>query len=59
VGVLQAIRRTRPELPVVLLTASVTDEDITSLRALPVAGVLSKPFDPMTLPDDVRVVFGW
>jgi CheY-like chemotaxis protein len=59
VAVLREIRRTRPDLPIVLLTASVTEQDITSLRTLPVAGVLSKPFDPMTLPSDVREAFGW
>lgn len=59
VAVLGAIRTTWPDLPVVLLTASVTAQDVESLRTLPVSGVLSKPFDPMALPDDIRSAFHW
>ncbi|MGN6244789.1 MAG: response regulator [Motilibacteraceae bacterium] len=47
------------EVPVVFLTASVQDHQLAGLRALDVKGVLSKPFDPMTLPDQVREVAGW
>lgn len=46
-------------LPVVFLTAGVVDADMDRLRALPVAGVLRKPFDPMTLPTEVSAVLGW
>lgn len=59
VAVLAAIREQWIDLPVVLLTASVTAQDIESLRALPVSAVLSKPFDPMTLPDSIRSAFRW
>ena len=47
------------EVPVVFLTASVTDHQLAALHALDVLGVLSKPFDPMALPDQVRAVAGW
>lgn len=47
------------QVPVVFLTASVQDHQLAGLRALDVRGVLSKPFDPMTLSDQVRAVAGW
>lgn len=36
-------------IPVVLITASVGAAEAEALAGLPVAGVLKKPFDPMTL----------
>lgn len=58
---LQRIRATPggAQVPVVFLTASVQDHQLAELHALDVRGVLSKPFDPMTLPDQVRAVVGW
>lgn len=47
------------DVPVVFLTAGVVDSDIERLEALPVAGVLRKPFDPMRLPADVAALLGW
>lgn len=47
------------EIPVVFLTAGVVDADIARLQALPVAGVLRKPFDPITLPAEVASLLGW
>jgi len=47
------------DIQVVFLTASVIDSDLTSLRALPIAGVLSKPFDPMQLPTLLDAELGW
>lgn len=46
-------------LPVVFLTAGVVEADMDRLRRLPVAGVLQKPFDPLTLPGDVAALLGW
>jgi len=40
-------------IPVVFLTAKVREGDVERLRALNVAGVLAKPFDPMTLPEQL------
>ena len=40
--------------PVIFLTAKAGGSDIPRLTALGAAGVLIKPFDPRTLPDEVR-----
>jgi CheY-like chemotaxis protein len=42
--------------PVIFLTAKAMRVEIERLRGLGVAGVLTKPFDPRTLPDDVRAL---
>lgn len=47
--------RTRA-IPVILLTAKAQASDLRALEALGVAGVLSKPFDPMTLPGQVTAL---
>ena len=47
------------DVPVVFLTASVIDSELISLRALPIAGVLGKPFDPMQLPTLLDAELGW
>ena len=57
-----ALIRTDPQtadLPVVFLTASVIDSELSSLRALPISGVLGKPFDPMQLPTLLSAELGW
>jgi CheY-like chemotaxis protein len=54
--------RERPEtadLPVVLLTAKVQTGDHQVWDGMDVAGVISKPFDPMTLAGDVAALLGW
>jgi CheY-like chemotaxis protein len=43
--------------PVVFLTARVQAEEVAELRALGAAEVLSKPFDPMTLSDQLRRIW--
>jgi len=48
--------RAAPEsaaIPVVFLTAKAQRSELERLRNLGVAGVLTKPFDPMTLADEV------
>jgi CheY-like chemotaxis protein len=47
------------EIPVVLLTAKVQAADHRRFAELGVAGVLAKPFDPMTLADDVARLLSW
>ena len=42
--------------PVIFLTAKAMRAEIERLRALGAAGVLIKPFDPRTLPGDVRTL---
>ena len=41
-------------IPVIFLTAKVLRSEIERLQALGVAGVLTRPFDPLTLPDQLR-----
>ncbi len=54
-GRLQAEPSTR-EIPVILLTAKAQGADLRHFEALGVAGVLTKPFDPMSLPEQVADV---
>jgi CheY-like chemotaxis protein len=49
-----AIRDRKMDLPIVFITARAQDADLQRLLALGAAGVISKPFDPMTLADQVR-----
>jgi CheY-like chemotaxis protein len=54
-----AILRGNPataDIPVIFLTAKAMGPEIERLRALGVAGVLTKPFDPMTFAADVRAL---
>ncbi len=46
-------------IPVVLLTAKSQSSEREQLAALGVAGVLTKPFDPLTLPGEIAAVLGW
>ncbi len=47
------------EIPVIFLTAKVQASDRTRFAELDVAGLIAKPFDPMTLPQRVAELFGW
>ena len=42
-----------PETPVIFLTAKSQAADRERLAGLGAAGLIAKPFDPMTLPDEV------
>jgi two-component system alkaline phosphatase synthesis response regulator PhoP len=46
-------------IPVVLLTAKAQASERQQLSELGVAGVLVKPFDPLTLPDEIAALLGW
>ena len=46
-------------VPVVLLTAKVQESDRRRFAELGVAGVVAKPFDPLTLSDRVASILGW
>ena len=50
---------TTSDVPVVFLTAKVQAAERQRLSELGVAGVLSKPFDPMNLAHEVAGVLGW
>ena len=41
-------------IPIVFLTAKAMPADVERLKALGAIGVLTKPFDPMALPREVR-----
>jgi two-component system OmpR family response regulator len=44
-------------VPVIFLTANALPAEVSRLRGLGAAGVLTKPFDTVVLPDDVRRIF--
>jgi CheY-like chemotaxis protein len=46
-------------IPVILLTAKVQPADQARFAALGIVGVIAKPFDPMTLADQVAAELGW
>lgn len=50
--------RTR-DIPVVFLTAKARPAERDRLAGLDVSGVLAKPFDPMTLADQLQAALGW
>ena len=47
------------DIPVLLLTAKVQGVDQRRFADLGVAGVLFKPFDPMTLAQQISLALGW
>lgn len=46
-------------IPVVLLTAKVQSAERRQFADLGVAAVIAKPFDPMSLSDQIAAVLGW
>jgi CheY-like chemotaxis protein len=52
---LQADAQTR-EIPVIFLTAKAQSADHRAFAALGVAGVVTKPFDPVTLTDQIQAI---
>lgn len=46
-------------IPVILFTAKVQSTDLEQFAKLGVAGVIAKPFDPMTLAEQVASTLGW
>ncbi|MGF1516918.1 MAG: response regulator [Nodosilinea sp.] len=55
---LQADDKTRP-IPVILLTAKVLAADHDRFTSLGVAGVIAKPFDPITIWQRVAQILDW
>ncbi len=52
--------RARAELaavPVAFMTARIQDAEVRDYLDLGADGVISKPFDPMTLPSEIRVIW--
>ncbi|HWP94238.1 MAG TPA: response regulator [Gammaproteobacteria bacterium] len=50
---LAALRAAGIRAPVAFMTAKAMPDDVRTLAALGIAGVITKPFDPMTLADEV------
>lgn len=51
-----------PELdsiPVILMTAKVQASDLQHFESIGVAGVIPKPFDPMSLAEKVKEILKW
>jgi CheY-like chemotaxis protein len=46
-------------IPVIFLTAKVQALDLSEFAELGVAGVIAKPFDPLTLVKQVTDILGW
>lgn len=55
---LQEDERTQT-IPVALLTAKALPEEQELFATLGIVGVIVKPFDPMTLVEQVTTIFGW
>lgn len=54
--------KTRPEvshIPVVLLTAKVQKAERGQFSSMGFKAILAKPFDPLTLADQLAVILGW
>lgn len=50
---------TTQTIPVILLTAKVQAVDLAQFAKLGIAGVIAKPFDPLTLAEQVASTIGW
>lgn len=46
-------------IPVILLTAKVLPRDRDRFAQMGVAGVITKPFNPVTLPEQIAAILGW
>lgn len=59
-GVLAAMRLEAhtADIPVIFITARVLPDEQQRLTSFGAAGVISKPFDPMTLASDIRAILG-
>lgn len=55
---LSALHREVPGLPVIFMTAHSRERDLTALHAAGAVGVIVKPFEPLTLVEQVRALLG-
>lgn len=46
------------QIPVIFMTAKVQKHEVDRYLALGARGVISKPFDPMNLPNEIRALVG-
>lgn len=52
--------RANPKLtntPIIFMTANANPKEIAHYNMLGCAGVVAKPFDPVTLPDEIRTIW--
>lgn len=50
---------TTRSIPVILLTAKVLPSDKAQFAKMGIAGLITKPFNPLTISDQVAEVLGW
>lgn len=50
---------TTQAIPTILLTAKVLPDDQAQFSQIGVAGVITKPFDPITICEQVAQILGW
>lgn len=53
-----ALRAYAARLPVIFMTAHGRDHEVAALRALGAAGVIVKPFEPLSLAAELRALLG-
>jgi two-component system OmpR family response regulator len=51
------LRKTASQVAVAFMTAKVQPREVSRYRELGAIGVIMKPFDPMTLSDEVRSIW--
>jgi CheY-like chemotaxis protein len=47
------------DIPIIFLTAKMPSDGMKEWQSLELAGVISKPFDPMSLAADMAALLGW
>ena len=47
------------DIPIIFLTAKMPSANLAEWQSLGLAGVIPKPFDPMTLAADMAALLGW
>jgi CheY-like chemotaxis protein len=47
------------DIPIILLTAKVLASDRRQFSHMKIAGVINKPFNPVTLSDEIVTMLGW
>lgn len=56
---LRALQQQRGDIPIIFLTAKVQAADHQRFMQLGVRGIISKPFDPLTLGQQIKKLLAW